>query len=237
MARGGFGSPPSSSTRRTCISATTGCRWSARRWLAEKRAPPDAKAVVCRELGPPERLRLESFEAPPLGRARCASPSMPPASTFRTSLWRRASIAQARSAVRAGVEAAGEVTEVADGWPVSRPAIASSSKCGMALYADEAVVGRRSSFRCHGRSTTRKAPPSSPRTARLSPLIDRGQVNQAKCCWCMAPAAAWARRGRDGQVFGSPRDRGGVIRGKTWRRAAKGAIISCCTDASRFATR
>ena len=24
------------------------------------------KAVVCRELGPPERLRLESFAAPPL---------------------------------------------------------------------------------------------------------------------------------------------------------------------------
>jgi NADPH2:quinone reductase len=41
------------------------------------------KAVVCRELGPPERLRLESFASAPLRPGR-ASPFMPPGSTFPT---------------------------------------------------------------------------------------------------------------------------------------------------------
>ena len=43
------------------------------------------KAVVCRELGPPERLRLESFPSHRSRRGRCASPFARPGSIFRTS--------------------------------------------------------------------------------------------------------------------------------------------------------
>ena len=43
MARGGFGSRPSSSTRPTCTSAMTDCHWCGRRWHGARRARPDAE--------------------------------------------------------------------------------------------------------------------------------------------------------------------------------------------------
>ncbi len=42
------------------------------------------RAVVCRELGPPERLQLESFPRAPLQAGECGSRSAPPGSIFRT---------------------------------------------------------------------------------------------------------------------------------------------------------
>src|SRR5579871_3641760 len=68
---------PCSSTRPTCISATTGCRYCAKRssarWVCGRETLMP-KAMICRELGEPEVLRLESFDSKPLvsGQVRVA---------------------------------------------------------------------------------------------------------------------------------------------------------------------
>jgi len=52
----------------------TACRWFAKPWRAARRARPDAEGGDLRELGPPERLLLETFASKPLiaGQVRVA---------------------------------------------------------------------------------------------------------------------------------------------------------------------
>ena len=85
MARGGFGSP-------TIFVDKTDMYFGNDRLplIREALAAPEGagrlmpKAVVCRELGPPERLRLEKFAQRRWPPGRCASPSAPPASISPT---------------------------------------------------------------------------------------------------------------------------------------------------------
>ncbi len=74
------------------------------------------KAVVCRELGPPERLRLETFTSAPLapGQVRVAVHA---AGINFPDILMAAGDYQLKPELpfTPGVEAAGEVTEIADG--------------------------------------------------------------------------------------------------------------------------
>jgi NADPH:quinone reductase len=98
------------------------------------------KAVVCRELGPPERLRLETFAAAPLapGQARIAVHA---AGINFPDILMAAGEYQLKPELpfTPGVEAAGEVTEVkgADGIAVGDRVIV---RMRHGAYADEAVV-------------------------------------------------------------------------------------------------
>src|SRR6202049_3939856 len=98
------------------------------------------KAVVCRELGPPERLRLETFAAAPLapGRVRVAIHA---AGINFPDILMAAGEYQLKPELpfTPGVEAAGEVTEVsgAAGVAVGDRVIV---KMRHGAYADEAVV-------------------------------------------------------------------------------------------------
>src|ERR1700726_1828098 len=98
------------------------------------------KAVVCRELGPPERLRLETFAAAPLapGRVRVAIHA---AGINFPDILMAAGEYQLKPELpfTPGVEAAGEVTEVSDaaGIAVGDKVIV---KMRHGAYADEAVV-------------------------------------------------------------------------------------------------
>jgi NADPH2:quinone reductase len=98
------------------------------------------KAVVCRELGPPERLRLESFAAAPLqpGEVRVAVQA---AGINFPDILMAAGEYQLKPELpfTPGVEAAGEVTEVngADGVAVGDRVIL---RMRHGAYADEAVV-------------------------------------------------------------------------------------------------
>jgi NADPH2:quinone reductase len=99
------------------------------------------KAVVCRELGPPERLRLESFASVPLapGQVRVAVHA---AGINFPDILMAAGEYQLKPELpfTPGVEAAGEVTEIADG--VSGVAVGDRVIVRMrhGAYADEAVV-------------------------------------------------------------------------------------------------
>jgi NADPH:quinone reductase len=98
------------------------------------------KAVVCRELGPPERLRLETFASAPLkpGEARVAIRA---AGINFPDILMAAGEYQLKPELpfTPGVEAAGEVMEVngADGTAVGDRVIV---KMRYGAYADEAVV-------------------------------------------------------------------------------------------------
>jgi NADPH2:quinone reductase len=99
------------------------------------------KAVVCRELGPPERLRLETFASAPLapGQARVAIHA---AGINFPDILMAAGEYQLKPPLpfTPGVEAAGEVVEVdgaADGVAVGDRVIV---KMRHGAYADEAVV-------------------------------------------------------------------------------------------------
>src|ERR1700730_5991152 len=98
------------------------------------------KAVVCRELGPPERLRLETFASPPLkpGEVRVAIHA---AGINFPDILMAAGEYQLKPELpfTPGVEAAGEVVEVdgAAGVAVGDRVIV---KMRRAAYADEAVV-------------------------------------------------------------------------------------------------
>jgi NADPH2:quinone reductase len=99
------------------------------------------KAVVCRELGPPERLRLESFASAPLkpGEVRVAVHA---AGINFPDILMAAGEYQLKPELpfTPGVEAAGEVTEIADG--VAGVAVGDRVivKLRHGAYADEAVV-------------------------------------------------------------------------------------------------
>lgn len=99
------------------------------------------KAVVCRELGPPERLRLESFAAAPLapGQVRVAVHA---AGINFPDILMAAGDYQLKPELpfTPGVEAAGEVTEIAGG--VAGVAVGDRVIVRMRYggYADEAVV-------------------------------------------------------------------------------------------------
>src|ERR1700757_1813758 len=98
------------------------------------------KAVVCRELGPPDRLRLETFESKPLapGQVRVAIRA---AGINFPDILMTAGEYQLKPLLpfTPGVEAGGEVTEVngADGVAAGDRAIL---KLRPGAYADEAVV-------------------------------------------------------------------------------------------------
>jgi NADPH2:quinone reductase len=98
------------------------------------------KAVVCRELGPPESLRLESFASVPLtqGQVRVAIHA---AGINFPDILMAAGEYQLKPPLpfTPGVEAAGEVVEVngADGFAVGNKVIV---KLRHGAYADEAVV-------------------------------------------------------------------------------------------------
>src|SRR3984957_11545653 len=99
------------------------------------------KAVVCRELGPPERLRLESFASVPLvqGQVRVAVHA---AGINFPDILMAAGEYQLKPELpfTPGMEAAGEVIEVADG--VSGVAVGDRMIVRMrhGCYADEVVV-------------------------------------------------------------------------------------------------
>jgi NADPH2:quinone reductase len=99
------------------------------------------KAVVCRELGPPERLRLETFASPPLkpGEVRVAIHA---AGINFPDILMAAGEYQLKPELpfTPGVEAAGEVSEIADG--VAGVAIGDRVilKMRHGGYVDEAVV-------------------------------------------------------------------------------------------------
>jgi len=104
------------------------------------------KAVVCRELGPPESLRLESFASAPLrpGEVRVAIRA---AGINFPDILMAAGEYQLKPPLpfTPGVEAAGEVTEVSDATGVSDAAgVAVGDKVILKMrhgaYADEAVV-------------------------------------------------------------------------------------------------
>ena len=102
------------------------------------------KAVVCRELGPPERLRLETFAARPLkpGEVRVAVHA---AGINFPDILMAAGEYQLKPELpfTPGVEAAGDVIEVdgaADGVAVGDRVIV---KMRHGAYADETVLRRR----------------------------------------------------------------------------------------------
>ena len=104
------------------------------------------KAVVCRELGPPERLRLETFASVPLGPGEVRVAIHAAGINFPDILM-AAGEYQLKPPLpfTPGVEAAGEVTEVSDATEVNDAAgIAVGDKVILKLrhgaYADEAVV-------------------------------------------------------------------------------------------------
>ena len=99
------------------------------------------KAVVCRELGPPERLRLETFAARPLqpGEVRVAVYA---AGINFPDILMAAGEYQLKPDLpfTPGVEAAGEVTEVADSVAGVAAGDRVIVKMRHGAYADEAVV-------------------------------------------------------------------------------------------------
>jgi len=98
------------------------------------------KAVVCRELGPPERLRLESFEAPPLGPGEVRVAIHAAGINFPDILMAAGEYQlKPELPFTPGMEAAGEVIEVdaAEGVAVGDKVIVKLRHGG---YASEAVV-------------------------------------------------------------------------------------------------
>ncbi|MFL6828249.1 MAG: NADPH:quinone oxidoreductase family protein [Bradyrhizobium sp.] len=99
------------------------------------------KAVVCRELGPPERLRLENFESPPLpkGDVRVAIHA---AGINFPDILMAAGEYQLKPELpfTPGVEAAGEVTEIGEGVTGLSVGDRVIVKMRHGAYADEAMV-------------------------------------------------------------------------------------------------
>src|SRR5258708_23894089 len=99
------------------------------------------KAVVCRELGPPERLRLETFASPPLGQGQLRVAVHAAGINFPDILMAAGEYQlKPELPFTPGVEAAGEVIEVddaANGFSVGDRVIV---KMRHGAYADEAVV-------------------------------------------------------------------------------------------------
>ena len=98
------------------------------------------KAVVCRELGPPERLRLESFPSAPLGPGQVRVAIRAAGINFPDILMAAGEYQlKPELPFTPGVEAAGDVIEVdgADGVAVGDRVIV---KMRHGAYADEAVV-------------------------------------------------------------------------------------------------
>src|SRR5947209_10546638 len=99
------------------------------------------RAVVCRELGPPERLRLETFAPAPLapGQARVAVHA---AGINFPDILMAAGEYQLKPELpfTPGVEAAGEVTEIADGVAGIAVGAGVIVKMRHGAYAEEAVV-------------------------------------------------------------------------------------------------
>src|SRR5947199_183165 len=140
------------------------------------------KAVVCRELGPPERLRLESFAPTPLpkGDVRVAVHA---AGINFPDILMAAGEYQLKPELpfTPGVEAAGEVTEIAEavtGFAIGDRVIV---KMRHGAYADEAVVMPSQLFQTpsafdHAEAATFLAAHGTAYHA----LIDRGQVRSAR---------------------------------------------------------
>src|SRR5437764_14240659 len=99
------------------------------------------KAVVCRELGPPERLRLESFAPTPLpkGDVRVAIHA---AGINFPDILMAAGEYQLKPELpfTPGVEAAGEVTEIGEGVTGFTVGDRVTVKMRHGAYADEAMV-------------------------------------------------------------------------------------------------
>ena len=240
MARGGFGSP-------TIFIDKTDMYFGNDRHAADPRGAAAAqserglmpKAVVCRELGPPESLRLETLclRAAGAGQVRVAIHA---AGINFPDILMAAGEYQLKPQLpfTPGVEAAGEVIEVdgAAGVAVGDRVIV---KMRHGAYADEAVVTPSqlmplpSTFDYAEGATFLAAHGTA-----YHALIDRGQLQAGR-----SAAGAWRRRrrracrGRDRQAARRDRDRGGVIGGKARGGARRKApIISCSTRASRSAT-
>jgi NADPH2:quinone reductase len=99
------------------------------------------KAIVCRELGPPERLRLETFASVPLARGQVRVAVHAAGINFPDILMAAGEYQlKPELPFTPGVEAAGEVMEIADG--VSGTAVGDRVIVRMRHggYADEAVV-------------------------------------------------------------------------------------------------
>src|SRR3979411_2808418 len=99
------------------------------------------KAVVCRELGPPERLRLETFASAPLAPGQARVAICAPGINFPDILMAAGEYQlKPELPFTAGVEAAGEVSEVSGG--VAGVAVGDRVivKMRHGAYADEAIV-------------------------------------------------------------------------------------------------
>ena len=151
------------------------------------------RAVVCRELGPPESLRLETFAAAPLapGQVRVAIRA---AGLNFPDVLMAAGEYQLKPPLpfTPGMEAAGDVVEVNDaaGVAVGDKVIV---KMRHGAYCDEAVATPSQldtvaiDLRLRrGRDISRRPRHGVSRADRSRPGF-----SPAKCCWCMAPAAAW----------------------------------------------
>ena len=190
------------------------------------------RAVFCRELGPPEKLRLESFASVPLaaGQVRVAIHA---AGINFPDILMAAGEYQLKPELPfiPGMEAAGEVIEVdgaAQGVAVGDRVIVKLRHGG---YADEAVVTPSQLTPLpidvrlrRGRDVSRRA------RHRLS-RAGRSRADQAR----RSAAGAWCRRrrrpgrGRTRQAARRDRDRCGVIGGKARggagaRRRSSGAV-------------
>jgi NADPH2:quinone reductase len=99
------------------------------------------KAVVCRELGPPERLRLEEFASVPLGRGQVRVAIHAAGINFPDILMAAGEYQlKPELPFTPGVEAAGEVSEVADDVSGVTAGDRVIVKMRYGAYADEAVV-------------------------------------------------------------------------------------------------
>ena len=201
------------------------------------------KAIVCRELGPPESLRLETFAAAPLAQGQVRVAIQAAGINFPDILM-AAGQYQLKPPLpfTPGMEAAGDVIEVdgaAQGVAVGDKVIV---KMRHGAYADEAVVDAVATDAvavdlrlCRGRDISRR-----PRH-RLS-RADRSRPASAR----RGAAGAWRRRrrrpcrGRDRQDARGDRDRGGLVGGKAGRgtgagRRSSGALqpraVSRCRQA------
>ena len=99
------------------------------------------KAIVCRELGPPERLRLETFASAPLAQGQVRVAVHAAGINFPDILMAAGEYQlKPELPFTPGVEAAGEVTEIADGVAGTAVGDQVIVKMRYGAYADEAVV-------------------------------------------------------------------------------------------------
>ena len=198
------------------------------------------KAIVCRELGPPESLRLEHFASVPLeqGQVRVAIHA---AGINFPDILMVAGEYQLKPELpfTPGVEAAGEVTRGrrrGQGVAVGDKVIV---KMRHGAYADEAVVAAVAAHADAVDLRLRRGRDVSRRPRHRLSRADRSRAAQAG----RSAAGAWRRRrcrpcrGRDGQDARCDRDRRGLKRREARRREGEGRRSRrCCTDASRSAT-